>query len=92
MQNFRTPYRGRFENNNVFKKLRVEHFFIFIIDHSNGMREHLYTGAISTCEKNIHAAMHIRISKIVNFYCFNFLQLPQITRDHTRMVKVAQRA
>ena len=36
-----------------------------------------------TCA-NIHAVIHIRISKIVDFYCFKFLQVPQITHElHT---------
>ena len=52
------------------KKNCVANVFSSFQDHWNDMREHLFAGAISTRGKNIHAVMHVRISKIVIFFCF----------------------
>ena len=48
VQNFRAPYRGRFENNNIFflKNCAANVFSSF--HHWNDIREHLFAGAYST--------------------------------------------
>ena len=46
---------------------------LLLQDHWDDMCRHLFAGAIYTRETNAHAGMHIWISKIFNFCCFNFL-------------------
>ena len=72
-QNFRALYRGPFENNNVFLLKKTSRPTLFFFPGSlKWHAQTLFAGAISTSETNAHAAIHVRILKIVNFYCFTF--------------------